>query len=166
MLIQIMDFAEMNQMIVSNPARKVKAVRISPESAEAKDAFTEEKVQLLLARPPDDLLGNSIHLLLGTGMRMQELLALQQGVFSQDLSSVRIERAVQMVNGKPVLGSPKGRRSRRVIPIPEDFRPYAAYLLHYGGKAFIWSSSQDNLLYSVGIHFTGGFTRRWRPFRA
>ena len=150
MLIQILDFAEMNQMLASNPARKAKAMRIFVESSEAKDAFTEDEVRLLLENLPDDLLGNSIRLLLGTGMRVQELLALQPGDFSPDLSCVRIERAVQMVNGKPVLGPPKSRRSRRLIPIPEDYRPYAAYLLRHGGKAFIWSSSRDNLLYSVG----------------
>ena len=150
MLIQVLDFAEMNQMIPSNPARKAKSRRIFAESAEKKDAFTEDEVHLLLEHLPDDLLGNSIRLLLGTGMRVQELLALQPGDFAEDLSSVRIERAVQMVNGKPVLGPPKSRRSRRVIPIPEDYRAYASYLLCHGSKAFIWSSSRDNLLYSVG----------------
>lgn len=150
MLIQVLDFAEMNQMIASNPARRAKTMRIFSESAEKKDAFTEDEVHLLLEHLPDDLLGNSIRLLLGTGMRVQELLALQPGDFAEDLSSVRIERAVQMVNGKPVLGPSKSRRSRRVIPIPEDYRAYASYLLCHGGKAFIWSSSRDNLLYSVG----------------
>lgn len=79
MLIQVLDFAEMNQMIPSNPARKAKTMRIFSKSAEKKDAFTEDEVHLLLEHLPDDLLGNSIRLLLGTGMRVQELLALQPG---------------------------------------------------------------------------------------
>lgn len=150
MLIQILDYAEANQMILSNPARKAKTMRIFEMPDQVKDAFTEEEVALLRKHLPHDLLGNSICLLLGTGIRVQELLALRIEDFAADLSSVRIDKAIQTVNGKPALGPTKSRRSKRIVPIPEEYRPYAAYLLRHGGKAFIWTSGRENLLYSVG----------------
>ena len=38
-----------------------------------KEAFTTEEVKLLMEKLPEDRMGMSIRLLLGTGMRSQEL---------------------------------------------------------------------------------------------
>lgn len=49
-----------------------------------KDAFTVDEVQRLMAQLPEDRIGWSIRLLLGTGMRTQELLALEPKHIAED----------------------------------------------------------------------------------
>ena len=55
-----------------------------------------------------------------------------------------------MVNGVPQLGPPKSVRSRRTIPIPEQFCPYVRYLREHSGTPYIWTCPGGNPLYGVG----------------
>lgn len=151
MLIQIFDAAEANRLITYNPARKAKIVKDPNESAVQKDAFTDEEVERILKHHQDDLMGNSICFLVGTGIRVQELLALRPESIAENGSAVSIERAIKMVDGVPVLGPTKSKKSKRIVPIPEDFQPYALYLRNHGGQAFIWCSNRPDLLCSTGV---------------
>ena len=67
---------------------------------------------------PDDRMGLSIRLLLGTGMRMQELLALEPQFIEEDGSVIHIRQAVKVVKGTVSIGSPKSKDSIRDIPVP------------------------------------------------
>lgn len=159
MMIQIMDSAEAQDLIVKNYARR--AFHSGPRmknqvSVRPKDAFTPEEFKLLMEHLPQDLLGNSIRLLLVTGMRVQELLALTPQDIAKDGSYIMIHRAIKMVNGQPQLGPPKSRKSNRKVPIAAKFRPLAVWVRNNGGQAFIWCSSRESLLYSVGT-----FRRRY-----
>ena len=144
MLIQIFDWAEQNKFVTSNPARSSKIIRRSfsscLEERNERDAFSEEEVQILFLELPNDFLGNSIRLLLVTGMRIQELLALTAKDIEPDGSAIHINKAVEMVDGQPRLGPPKSRRSRRIIPIAESHRYLAVYLREHGGKMLLWQS--------------------------
>lgn len=150
MLIQIFDFAEGNDAVKKNPARFAKSIRNNDGFETGKDAFTEEEVNLLLAELPCNMLGHSIRLLLGSGMRVQELLALKAEDINDDCSIIRIRRAVKMVSGKAELGPPKSRASYRDVPIPQLYRASVWYLKEHGGKEFIWTSPRGNGLYCVG----------------
>ncbi len=144
MLVQIFNWAEQNRFVTNNPVRSTKKIRrdisSSMEKENARDAFTEEEIKILFDELPDDLLGNSIRLLLVSGMRIQELLALTAKDIEPDGSSINIDKAVKMVDGKPQLGPPKSRRSRRIIPIAEKHRYLAVYLREHGGKILLWQS--------------------------
>lgn len=72
MLYQIMHKAEANDLIHKNPARFVEKIR-STKPKQRKEVFTAEEVQTLMRELPYDRTGLSIRLLLGTGMRSQEL---------------------------------------------------------------------------------------------
>lgn len=141
MLIQILDSALVNGLLDRNPARAAKTIRAEAVTGELalapKDAFTPEEVERLMEGLPDDAIGNSIRLLLGSGMRIQELVALTAADIAEDGSWVDINKAVKMVDGKPVLGPPKSRRGIRTIPIPLRFRPYAVDLRKRAGKLFV-----------------------------
>lgn len=154
MLIQIFNSAEANELITKNPALHAKGTRrqleIEEEDASKKDAFTEAEVQAMIDHLKDDLLGNSILLMIGSGMRTQELLALTRADIAEDGSSIRVTKAIEMVDGHPKLGPPKSKRSRRTIPIPKDYRFFAKRLRELGGSEFIWESSREDKLYSVG----------------
>lgn len=144
MLIQIFDWAEQNKLITRNPARSAKIIRRDYYSnlvgENKKDAFTEEEIQALFSELPNDFLGNSIRLLLVSGMRIQELLALTATDIEPDGSAIHITKAVEMVDGQPQIGPPKSRRSRRDIPIAESYRHLAVYLREHGGKILLWQS--------------------------
>ena len=81
---------------------------------------------------------------------LQELLALRPEDISEDGSVIHVEYAVKMVNGVPQLGPPKSVRSRRTIPIPEQFCPYVRYLREHSGTPYVWTRSGGNPLYGVG----------------
>lgn len=155
MLIQIFDYAEANQLIAVNPARKAKRIRdkgdVKLQNAEKKkDAFTEEEQELIRSGVKDDLMGHSLRLMLGSGVRTQELLALQSADIAEDGSSLSITKAIKMSDGVPYLGPPKSDRGRRVVPIPEQYRGDAVYLRTHGGSPYIWKSQRESGLFDVG----------------
>mgnify|MGYP001754089994 FL=1 len=55
-----------------------------------------------------------------------------------------------MVNGVPQLGPPKSVRSRRTIPIPEQFCPYVRYLREHSGAPHVWTCPGGSHLYGIG----------------
>ena len=69
MLYQIFQKAEANDLVRRNPVRLAEKMRASG-TAKRKEAFTTEEVAHLMKVLPDDRMGLSIRLLLGTGMRM------------------------------------------------------------------------------------------------
>ena len=87
-------------------------------------------------------IGHSIRLLLGTGMRTQELLALEPRHIAEDGSSIKIEQAVTMVKGTPQIGPPKTQTSYREIPVPEKFRPSALFLRNTAMR-YVWYAQRS-----------------------
>lgn len=162
MLIQILDAAEANEFIGSNPARKANAIKVVPElnfdvdEEGKKDAFTDQEQAILRDALPDNMVGHTIKLMLGTGLRTQEVLALTPEDIAEDGSSIHIYKAIKTVNGTPTLGPPKSKKGRRRVPVPEDFREDAKYLCEHSGKPYIWTSRRKNGLYDIG-----SFRRRY-----
>ena len=137
MLFQIFNKAVANDLLDKNPvafADKLRKARPKP-----KDTFTPEEVKFLLKNLPENLIGWSIRLMLGTGMRGQELLALEPRHIAEDGSSIIIEQALSRDKGTAVLGTPKSFDSYRNIPVPENIR-YCARLLRDTPNRFIWES--------------------------
>ena len=160
MLIQIFDAADANGLVAGNPARKAKIIRdkdgtLSKPRYE-KDAFDDEEVELLQKNLPHDLTGYSIRVMLDSGLRVQELLALSPSDIAEDGSEIHVCHAIKTVDNHPVLGPPKSKSGVRTIPIPENARESARYLREHGGKTLIWSLPGRNPCYSVGA-----FRRRY-----
>lgn len=136
MMFQIMNKAEANDLIRKNPVRFAEKMK-RKDSVKRKEAFTAEEVMLLMQLLPDDRIGWSIRLMLGTGMRTQELLALEPRHIAVDGSTIEIQQAINMVKGTAVVGVPKSRDSYRTIPVPENVR-YCAVNLRDTPKKYIW----------------------------
>lgn len=137
MLFQIFHKAEANDLIRKNPVRFAEKMR-SKDPIKRKEAFTAEEVQLLMTNLPRDRIGMSIRLLLGTGMRSQEILALEPCHIEEDGSVIHIRQAINMENGKGVVGRPKSRDSYRDVPVPPNLRWCAIHLRNTDSK-YIWS---------------------------
>ena len=103
MLYQIMKKAEANELISRNPVACAEKMRAS-KPMEAKEAFTAEEVTCLMQQLPHDRFGDSIRLMLGTGIRMQELLALEPRLIEEDGSVIHIRQAVKTVPGQAKSG--------------------------------------------------------------
>ena len=143
MMYQIMNKAEANDLIRKNPVRFAEKMRYR-EPVKRKDAFTAEEVSILMERLPENRIGLSIRLMLGTGMRTQELLALEPRHIDADGSHIRIEQAINMQKGTAVVGLPKSRDSYRTIPVPQSLR-WCAVALRQTEKKFVWEErKKDN----------------------
>lgn len=138
MLYQIFRKAEANDLVQKNPVAFADKLR-STGPVKEKDAFTAEEVKLMMERLGDDRIGLSIRLLLGTGMRTQELLALEPKHIAEDGSVIEIRQAINMIKGTPTIGKPKSRDSYRDVPVPPGLRRCALALRAQGGT-FIWES--------------------------
>ena len=141
MLYQIMNKAEANDLIAKNPVRYAEKMRHTGPVRE-KAAFTSEEVARLMQELPYSKIGVSIRLMLGTGMRTQELIALESRHISEDGSMIQVCQAVNMVKGTVTVGQPKSRDSYRTIPVPANLR-WCATKLREGGRQFIWESPRN-----------------------
>ena len=142
MLYQIFNKAEANDLIRKNPVRFAEKMR-KTGPIQRKECFTAEEVTALMELLPDNRIGWSIRLLLGTGMRSQELLALEPRHIEPDGSCIHIRQAINMIKGTAVVGTPKSRDSYRDVPVPESIREYAIKLRTTETK-FIWEMKKKD----------------------
>ena len=137
MMFQIMRKAQANDLILKNPVELADKTRHAPQQSK-KDSFTAEEVRKLFKFLTHDKTGDSIRLLLLTGMRSQELLALEAGHIEPDGSCVHIRQAVKQVKGTVFVGGTKSASSVRDVPIPEAFRGMVAGLREYC-TPYLWT---------------------------
>ena len=81
--------------------------------------------------------------MLATGMRTQELLALEPRHIAKDGSSINIAQAVVMEKGTASIGPTKTNDSVRTVPVPELVR-YCARNLRDTDKMYIWEAKKKN----------------------
>ena len=143
MLFQIFNKAEANDLILKNPVRFAEKMRASREAPKRKEAFHADEVRLLMTKLPYDRMGCSIRLMLGTGMRTQEILGLEPKHIAEDGSIIYIRQAVVLVKGTVHIGPPKSRDSYRDIPVPPSLRGCAVYLRNTV-KKFVWEAGKEN----------------------
>ncbi len=137
MFYQIFHKAEANDLVRKNPVRFAEKMR-STGPRGRKEAFTAEEVKRLMDLLPEDRMGNTIRIMLGTGMRTKEILALEPCHIEPDGSEIHIRQAINMIKGTAVVGAPKSRDSYRDVPIPESLQHYAVQLRDTK-QTYIWS---------------------------
>ena len=139
MLFQIFRMAVANDILLKNPVAHAEKIRRQPPKP--KEAFTADEVRKLMKELPENKIGWSIRLLLATGMRTQELLALEPRHIARDGSSINVAQAVVMEKGSPTIGPTKTHNSMRTIPVPETIR-YCARNLRDTEGVFVWESTK------------------------
>lgn len=140
MMYQIFNKAEANDLIRKNPVRYAERIR-SVNTPKEKEAFSPEEFRLLMDHLPNDRTGHSIRLMLCTGIRSQELLALEPGFIAEDGSYLYIRQALKRIKGSVKVGPPKSRDGYRDIPVPSPFRKYAIALRNTE-KQYIWEEGK------------------------
>ena len=137
LLYQMFERAVGNDLVTKNIVQY--APKLRKRAPEEKESFTEEEVRILLQQLPDTKIGWSIRILLGCGLRTQELLALQPEHIADDGTTIRVSQAVSMVRGTVTISSPKSYDSNRTVPVPPNVQPYAIALRNTQ-DTFVWQS--------------------------
>jgi integrase len=114
----MLDDAVKRQMIRKNPAKAVP--RPSPPSSKAV-AYTSEQIRSLLDASNGDRLSAFLTLLVFTGMRRGEALALRWSdvKIQGDVSLVHIGGTLSRIDGRLVRTEPKTEAGRRAVPLIE-----------------------------------------------
>lgn len=140
MMHQIMQMAVSGGLCVTNPVAGAQSLRHLQQVARQqipKDSFTVHEIQAICEFLPLDRMGCAIRLLIFSGLRCQELLALEPRHIAPDLSSIRVEQAVKVAKGKTYIGPPKSAAGRRLVPIPAVVRPCVQLLIQQSGHFLI-----------------------------
>lgn len=127
MLKQIFDKAIAYYYIDRNPVDYVEKMKRKTNVVK-KDSYTQEEINVLFEKLSDDWIGNLIRVMLATGMRGQEAVALEPSHIEPDGNIIHIRQAVKELKGSSVIGSTKTDGSLRDIPVPEFARKYAMAL--------------------------------------
>ena len=89
-------------------------------------------------------IGLSIRIMIATGLRSQEMLALQTEHVEPDGSVIHVRQAVKLVKGTVSIGPTKSRDSVRDVPVPESVRQYVVMLLALQTNGYLWGSPKTN----------------------
>ena len=141
LLYSVMHKAVGNNLIVNNPVAYAPKLRKRPPTE--KDIFTKEDYKILMDKLPNTLIGNSVKILLFTGMRSQELLALTPEHIAPDGSEIYIRQAVSMERGHVTISTPKSYDSVRTIAVPSIARESALFLRNTQNH-FVWQSPVED----------------------
>ena len=114
----IINYAKRFYDLNTNPCGK--AGTIGKAKAEEMDYWTYDEYNAFREGVKDKPLSYiCIEVLYWTGMREGELLALSPADIDLDNKTISINRTYQRIEGKDVFTSPKTRKSKRKIPIPD-----------------------------------------------
>ena len=142
MLHQIFDAAVADDLINKNPVAYTN-FKIGDDNKE-KAFFSAEEIDSILAQPVTKI-RNGVLILLGTGIRLGEFLALRGVDCESSGRFISIVQAANMDGGTPFIGPTKNKASIRTIPVPTPLQHIIADYSSCGEK-LIWASP-----YKVGL---------------
>jgi len=120
MMHQLLNAAEVNEIINRNPCRYVKYRMKEGEPVLQKDAFSKVEIEKL-ASVDDSEQHDFAVLACATGMRTQELLVLREDI-GEGGATIAVNKAVNMAGNVPMIGLTKSKDSRRKIHVPTCVR--------------------------------------------
>lgn len=107
-----------NDMCIKNPAKNVSYT--VQNASDAKHVYTQEEVDLIIRSAKEHKYGLGIILLLKLGLRRSELVGVMWSDIDFKNKTIHVQRAVTVVNGKPVLSKTKSSTSNRILPIDNE----------------------------------------------
>lgn len=144
MMHQIMQTAEADDLVRHNPVRYIV---FRPQSAtnakilcNKKDAFSLDEIAEIYTAPASKI-RDFLLIMIATGLRSQEVLALRGTSIGQAGSCIHVKSAVNMERSKPIIGSTKNKSSIRVVPVPVTIQSIVAKYITYGDN-LIWESDR------------------------
>jgi integrase len=102
------------RLIPFNPALHVE---LAPENPHRPKPWTAEECQSFLSKTKEDRLSTLYHLMIVTGLRRGEAIGLRWEDVDLESHCLFVTQQITDVKGKLVVGTPKTRRGRRVVPV-------------------------------------------------
>lgn len=140
LLFQLCQAAVANDLMEKNVVAYIADIRC--EKSTPKESFTGDEVKKMMRDLPQNKIGWSIRVMLMTGLRKQELCALETRHIAEDGSTITVEQAVTRSKGSAFISDTKTFSSRRVVPVPERARKYAIQLRNCSSGGLIWESDR------------------------
>lgn len=137
LLRMIFNAAVESHVIAKNPCPKFKQGGVPPKR---KTALTDEQVEILLAAVEGTVADTFVRIALYTGMRREEICALQWDCVFLDVSSpyIEVRRAVSWLHNQPeITDDLKTKASYRNIPIPTQLLDYLKKLKRTAKSDFV-----------------------------
>jgi integrase len=101
------------------PYSPAEHIELAPESPKRPKPWTPDECQAFLAAIRQDRLAVLYHLILITGMRRGEAIGLRWEDVDLDGRCLFIEQQITEVRGASVVGTPKTKRGRRLVPVDD-----------------------------------------------
>jgi integrase len=114
----MLDEAEKNELVTRNAARGLK-MPLNAEPEKKREAFTPEEIALIEENAKKIDFADVITMLINTGLREGELLAMRRQNVNTENACIYITHSATRINGKPTLGTPKTQESVRTIPVSD-----------------------------------------------
>lgn len=114
----MLEEAERNELVMRNAARGLKMPQYA-EPDKKREAFTPEEIAVIESSVETIDFMDVIAILINTGLREGELLALRRQNVSVESACIYVTHSATRVNGKPMLGTPKTPESVRTIPVSD-----------------------------------------------
>ena len=141
MMFQIMKKAVAARLIRENVVASAEKMHYR-EPEKRRDAFTTEEVYILMRELPRSPIGCAMRLLLGCGLRVQELVALEKQHVEPDGSVIHVLQAItRLPGGSEYIGPTKSAASVRDVPVPANIRWCVLELLKKNGT-YLFESKQ------------------------
>src|SRR5918994_148985 len=102
------------RLIPFNPALHVE---LAPENPHRPKPWTAEECQSFLSKTKEDRLSTLYNLMIVTGLRRGEAIGLRWEDVDLESHCLFVTQQITEVRGKLVVGTPKTRRGRRVVPV-------------------------------------------------
>jgi integrase len=102
------------RLIPYNPALHVE---LAPENPHRPKPWTADQCQTFLGKIREDRLSTLYHIMIVTGLRRGEAIGLRWEDVDLESHCLFVTQQITEVRGKLVVGTPKTRRGRRVVPI-------------------------------------------------
>lgn len=118
------------------------AKRFKTKKSQPKEAFTPSELSLLLEKLPVTKMGLTIRCMLISGLRRQEVAALDasKGHIDPNGGFLIVEQAVGNDKGRAFIKEPKNESSVRRVPIAAQYRHYIEQLYYCCGDGLLWES--------------------------
>ncbi len=117
----IMELAERNDIIVKNPVKYCSVPNIAKEASD-KEAFTTEEIMQINERILEHPHGDILYIMINTGIRGQELCALDKDSLIEKSGRpyLRIKQAMTREGGTWKVSSTKSKKGNRLIPLTDE----------------------------------------------
>jgi len=112
----MLEEAEKNELVIRNAARGLK-IPLNAAPGKKREAFTAEEIALIERSAQTVDFMDVIAILINTGLREGELLAMRRQNLKTENSCIYVTHSATRINGKPTLGTPKTPESIRMIPV-------------------------------------------------